>query len=367
MAKYIEVIEWFDPTGKEMVHKFEGGGEIKIGAQLVVQENQWAIFFRDGRALDVFTAGRHTITTLNIPLLSKLINLPFGGTSPFRADVYFVNRKVFTDMKWGTKEPVLFRDEEFQMIRLRAFGKYATKVEDPQLFINTFVGSQGIQTSEEVENYTKDIIVARLNDILGENLKSVLDLPKYYDEISEGLKARVRDDFAKYGLSLVDFFINAITPPEEVQKVIDERSGMAAIGNMGSYVQFKAAKSMEEAAKNPEGGAATGVGFGVGAGMGMMMPQMIQGAMKAEDKHQASPIIVCPSCNSQNPDGAKFCSNCGSSLSPSTCPFCGAKNPPSAKFCIACGKNIGSVKCPKCNAENPPGTKFCCQCGSPVS
>lgn len=369
MAKYIEVIEWFDPTGKEMVHKFEAGGEIKIGAQLVVQESQWAVFFRDGKALDVFGPGRHTLTTLNIPLLNQIINLPFGGTSPFRADVYYVNRKVFTDMKWGTKEPVLFRDSEFQMIRLRAFGKYATKVESPQLFINNFVGSQGIQDSDGVEAYTKDMIVARLNDVLGENLKTVLDLAKHYDEISEALKARVKDDFAKYGLELVDFFISAITPPEEVQKVIDERSGMAAIGNMGSYVQFKAAKSMEEAAKNPSGGgAATGVGFGVGAGMGMMMPGMIQGAMNQQ--HQQSggggtpASVVCPQCNTQNPEGAKFCASCGASLAQIVCPFCQAKNPAGAKFCISCGKNIASVVCPKCKANNTAGTKFCSQCGT---
>ena len=143
MAQYIEVIEWLDDTGKEMVHRFEMGGEIKVGAQLVVQETQWAVFFRDGKALDVFGPGRHTLTTLNVPLLSKFINMPFGGTSPFRADVYYVNRKVFTDMKWGTKEPVLFRDAEFAMIRLRAFGKYAVKVADPQLFIATYVGSAG--------------------------------------------------------------------------------------------------------------------------------------------------------------------------------------------------------------------------------
>jgi membrane protease subunit (stomatin/prohibitin family) len=381
MAQYIDVIEWLDDTGKEMVHRFEMGGEIKIGAQLVVQESQWAIFFRDGKALDVFEPGRHTLTTMNIPILSKLINLPFGGTSPFRADVYYVNRKVFTDMKWGTKEPVLFRDTEFAMVRLRAFGKYATKVSDPQLFINTFVGSQGVQSSDGVESYTKDMIVARLNDVLGENLKSILDLPKYYDELSEALKARVHDDFKKYGLDLVDFFIGAITPPDEVQKVIDERSGMAAVGNMGAYMQFKAAKSMEEAAKNPSGGgAAAGMGLGVGAGMGMMIPGMIAQSMQQAGAAAASgagagtaanTALICQACGKPNTAGAKFCDNCGKTLSAPgvTCPNCKSVNPVSAKFCNSCGKTLGgplTVTCPGCQTENLAGAKFCNSCGKPL-
>ena len=370
MAKLLEVIEWLDDSGQEMVHRYEMGGEIKIGAQLVVQESQWAVFFRDGKALDVFGPGRHTLTTMNVPLLSKLINLPFDGTSPFRADVYYVARKVFTDMKWGTKEPILFRDSEFAMVRLRAFGKFATKVADPQLFINTFVGSRGVQTADGVETYVKDIIVARLSDVLGENLKSVLDLAKLYDELAEALKARSKEDFAKYGLDLVDLFIGAITPPEEVQKVIDERSGMAAVGNMGAYMQFKAAKSMEEAAKNPSGnGASAGMGLGVGAGMGMMIPGMIGQAMQNAGAAAAA-MVACPACNAQNPAAAKFCQACGKPVAPpsAACPSCGTANPAAAKFCLNCGKPMaaGAVACSKCKADNPPGAKFCGSCGNPL-
>jgi len=381
MAQYIDVIEWLDDTGKEMVHRFEMGGEIKVGAQLVVQETQWAVFFRDGKALDVFGPGRHTLTTLNVPILSKFINMPFGGTSPFRADVYYVNRKVFTDMKWGTKEPVLFRDSEFSMIRLRAFGKYAVKVADPQLFIATFVGSAGVQDSDGVESYTKDMIVARLNDVLGENMKTILDLAKVYDELSEALKARVKDDFKKYGLELVDFLIGAITPPEEVQKVIDERSGMAAVGNMNAYMQFKAAKSMEEAAKNTSGGAGGGMSMGMGAGMGMMIPGMVGQAMAQAQQaaaQQAPPAataagstqILCAACGRPNAPGAKFCDTCGKpmQLTGPLCPACKATNVPGAKFCNTCGKPMTptTVTCPSCNTENLAGAKFCSACGKPI-
>jgi membrane protease subunit (stomatin/prohibitin family) len=373
MTKYIEVIEWLDETGTEMVHRFEMGGEIKVGAQLVVQESQWAVFFRDGKALDVFGPGRHTLTTMNVPILAKLVNMPFGGTSPFRADVYYINRKVFTDMKWGTKEPVLFRDTEFAMVRLRAFGKFATKVVEPQLFINTFVGSKGVETADQVESYVKDIIVARLSDVLGENLKSVLDLARLYDELAEALKARTREDFAKYGLELVDLFIGAITPPEEVQKVIDERSGMAAVGNMGAYMQFKAAKAMEEAASNPNGGgAAAGMGLGMGAGMGMMVPGMLAQSMAQAGAGAAASgaaaQAACPACHAGNPPAAKFCQACGKPMAPpqAACPACSVPNPQGAKFCMSCGKPMaaGPAKCPKCNADNPSGAKFCGGCGN---
>jgi len=281
----MDVIQYQDPTGSTMVARWprEGTAAIRLGSQLIVEESQQAVFFRDGKALDTFLPGRHTLATQNVPILASLFGIPFGGTSPFQAAVYFVSTKTFLDLKWGTKEPVIFRDKELAMVRLRAFGKFAVRVTNAQVFVNSVVGTRGIYGTEGVEDYFRDVIVARLTDVLGENLTSVFDLPKLYDELALGLKARVADDFNKYGIELVDLYLGAITPPEEVQKLIDERSGMGAIGDMNAYMKFKTARAIGDAAAQPGGGAGgtvgAGLGIGMGAGLGAMLPGMMRDAM----------------------------------------------------------------------------------------
>ncbi len=292
---------------------------------------------------------------------------PFGFKSPFQAEVYYVSRRVFTNQKWGTREPVVFRDTEFKMVRLRAFGIFSMRIIEPQLFVNTIVGTQHRYTTGDVEGFLRDIIVSRLNDVLGETLKTLLDLPRYYDELGVALKTRVKDDFDRYGLELVDFYINSITPPEDVQKIIDERSGMAAVGDMNQYMRYKAARAVGDAAKQEGGSAGEGMGLGMGAGLGMMLPGMVAQAMQGAQQTQGAGMIVCPSCKAQIPAGSQFCSACGAKLqSTVACPKCSTQVPAGSKFCSSCGTSLVANTCSKCGTALAAGAKFCANCGEPA-
>jgi membrane protease subunit (stomatin/prohibitin family) len=293
MAIRLEVIQFFDQENISLVQRIppEGSTDIKIGAQLIVQENQEAVFFRGGKALDVFGPGRHTLVTANVPILTRLLTIPWEQ-SPFQAQVYFIGKQTFLDQKWGTMEPISYRDTDFGMVRLRGFGKYSFRVKDSSLLVNTLVGTQGKYTTDAATSFFRDLIVSRLADILGSLKSGILDLPGRYDELAGQTKTKVADEFGKYGLELVDFFINAITPPEEVQKAIDARSSMGAVGDLNAFLKFQAANSMAKMAEQSAAGGGLGqgaLGMGMGAGFGMMMPGMIQQAMAGTGPSVAGP------------------------------------------------------------------------------
>jgi len=234
-----------------MVHRIPeaGSGEIKYGAQLTVRESQAGVFFYKGKAVEAFPAGRHTLKTANIPILTKIASLPWGLTSPLRAEVYFVNLKTFTNLKWGTRDPVAFKDKELGLIRLRAFGVFNLQVVQPVLFINRLVGTQGMFTTFEIEEYLNLVIVSRFNDLMGETIDSILNLPSKYDELSQNLSKRLQDDFGHFGISLTHLYINSITPPPEVQKAIDDKSRLGLFEDMNKLLQMKAAWPLKKPPK----------------------------------------------------------------------------------------------------------------------
>jgi len=363
----LEVLEWFDETGRELLHRLpeHGSGEIKFGAQLTVRESQAAVLFYKGRAGDAFGPGRHTLKTGNIPLITKILSAPWGMTSPLRAEVYFVNLKVFPNLKWGTRDPVAFRDSELGLVRLRAHGVFNIRVVQPVLFINTLAGTMGKYTTGQVEEYLRRVIVSRLNDFLGETLDTLFDLPGRFDELATGLKERLAKDFSRFGLGLDELYITSITPPEDVQSAIDDRSRLSVIKDMDKFVRMKAGMAMEKASE--AGGEA---GAGLGLGMGMMMPGMFAGTPGAgQAAVSAEPAKnKCVDCGNMIPADARFCPFCGhQQLILMQCANCGKNLTPGARFCSRCGHPTSErpavIICPHCNNENLPDAKFCNNCG----
>jgi membrane protease subunit (stomatin/prohibitin family) len=362
---FLENLEWFDETGKELLHRLpeHGSGDIKFGAQLTVRESQAAVLFYKGRAGDAFGPGRHTLKTGNIPIITKILSVPWGMTSPLRAEVYFVNLKVFTNLKWGTRDPVAFRDKELGLVRLRAHGVFNIRVVQPVLFINTLAGTMGKYSTEQIEEYLRRVIVSRLNDLLGEYLQTLFDLPGSFDEIASELGVRLIKDFSRFGLALDGLYISSITPPEDVQSAIDDRSRLSVIQDIDKFVRMKAGMAMEKAAL-----AQGEAGAGVGLGLGMMMPGMFAGASSQASQPAKNTSMQCPDCENMIPENARFCPLCGhQQVVLMQCVHCGKNLTPGAKFCSRCGLEVNGKPvnriCAECKTENLPDAVFCSKCG----
>ena len=298
-TELIDIVEWLDATGDTMVYRFERHeNEIKNGAQLIVRPGQAAVFVDQGQIADVFGPGRYELKTENLPLLSTLRGWKYGFDSPFKAEVYFVSTKVFTDLKWGTKNPIMLRDPEFGPVRLRAFGTYAVKVGEPGKFIAQIVGTNGVFSTDGISDQIRNFIVSRFTEALGEGKIPALDLAANFSELGSAVRTVIGPEVGEYGLEITTFLVENISLPEEVEKALDKRTSMGVIGNLNAYTQFQAANAMEAAADNPGGGAADGMGLG----MGFAMAQQMANAMGQNASAGGAPAGGPPPL----PGGAQF-------------------------------------------------------------
>ena len=305
MARIFDVIEYPNEMRDEIVHRFPeaGIGDYRIGSQVIVRESQAAVFFRDGNALDVFRAGRHTITTANIPLLINLIGKAFNDRTPFPAEVYFVSMKEFANEKWGTPQPIIVRNPGMGLgvALLQGFGTYSFQVKDPQQFVTQIVGTQGAYRSTDIEERLKTILLSKLQDVLGETTaaNSVVQLIGLTEEVGAAVRAKAQDDFESIGIQLKSFYIGNLKPSS---KSAQELRDMGML-DMATYTQLQAADAMRDAAQNPSGGAGLTAGIGAGMGIGNLMQQATSGAMQKQQsqdgggsaKSAGIPDVMTPS------------------------------------------------------------------------
>ncbi len=365
--QFIEVIEWLDESKDTLLYRFPvAGQEIKNGAQLIVRESQAAVFVFEGQIGDVFTPGRYTIDGGNTPILSKLGAWKYGFNSPMKSEVYFVNTKQFTDMKWGTSNPIMLRDNDFGIVRLRAFGAYSLRVADPGEFIKEVAGTNAHFQTEDIDGQLKRGIVTEFSDALGELKIPALDLAAQYKEIGEAIRVKINEDFKAYGLEVTKFYVENVSLPPEVEAAMDKRSSMGALGDAQKYMQFQAADALRDAAQNEGGGAGLGAGLGAGFAVGGQMANAFGTGPQSGGGGGQAPSVPCPACGKQNTAGIKFCSDCGGKMEVSKVPCvkCGAELREGAKFCSECGSTQEKAKCANCQYELNPGAKFCPECGT---
>ncbi|MFD2419200.1 SPFH domain-containing protein [Amycolatopsis pigmentata] len=270
-GELIDIIEWLDSSRDTIVWRFpRHENEIKMGAKLIVRESQGAVFVNEGRIADAYAPGTYTLQTQNMPILSTLKGWKYGFESPFKAEVYFVNTRQFTDLKWGTQNPIPMRDPEFGMVRLRAFGAYSMRVADPQALLRELVGTDPEFRTEEVSEYLRQVIVGKLATALAAAGIPVLDLAARQGEIGDRLVGVLNQELTGLGIQVAKFVIENISLPPEVEAALDKRTQMGIIGDLGQYTRFQTANAIGDAANNP-GGAGEGLGLGFGVAMGQQM------------------------------------------------------------------------------------------------
>ena len=367
----LSVIEWTDDSKDIIVYRYPvtRREEIMNSSTLIVRESQCAIFVHKGEVCDVFGPGTYKLTTENIPFLTKLLSLPTGFDSRIKAEVYFINTKQFLGQKWGTQNSIMLRDAVFGTIRLRGFGTFSFKVDDPKVFMKECFGTNETYRVEDVAVQCKSILLENITDAIGESNTSALDLASNYKEISSKIIEVTKPEFLRLGLKLCKVVIENLSLPEEVEKMLDERSKVGIMEDKaGTYAQLQAAQAMRDAAKNPSGGnlAGLGVGLGAGANIGRMFGESFSNAQNNNDVNLADKVN-CVKCGAPISKKVKFCPECGASQN-SVCPKCGEPVSKNAKFCANCGENLAKEKvCPKCGKACKPNAKFCPECGENLS
>ncbi len=290
-GEFVDVIEWLDDSSDTMVYRFERyGNEIKYGAMMTVRESQVAVLVNEGRVADLYEPGLYQLETKNMPILTTLENWPQGFNSPFKAEVYFFNTRRFTDLKWGTKNPLMLRDKEFGAVRLRAFGTYSVRIKEPIVFIKEIVGTDSHFRTDEITEQLRNLILSRFASILGESDIPVLDLAANYDELGDFISTRIQPEFREYGLELIKILVENISLPPNVEEVLDKRTSMGILGNLHDYTSFQAAEAMKTAAENPAGGASEGIGMG----MGFAIAQKMGETLSSTDSNSAQKSVAPP-------------------------------------------------------------------------
>lgn len=338
--------------------------EIMNSSTVIVRPAQVAVFVHKGEICDIFGAGTYKLASENIPFLTKILSLPTGFDSPIKAEVYFINMKQFTGLKWGTQNPIMMRDADFGNIRLRGFGIYSFKVDDPRKFMTEMSGVVNSYSVSNVAEQMKPTIVSAITDAIAESEISALDLAKSYKEFAQTVLEHGKKDFENFGLELSSLVIENLSLPEEVEKALDERTKLGVIEDkMGTYTQYQAAQALRDAAQNQSGGnfAAMGVGLGAGASIGGVFGN----ALATENTPKQTATSVCDKCGAKIKKAAKFCPECGQKQGFS-CPKCNAIIDKNAKFCPECGASTKKV-CEKCGEQLGNGLKFCPNCGNKIN
>lgn len=332
-GQFIDVIEYTDENSKTIVKKYiriKDDDEIKWGAKLIVRESQVAVFVKEGKFTDILGAGTHTLSTDNLPIISKVMSVPYALNSPIKADIYFVSIKQFINQTWGTKNPIIMRDKEFDMIRIRGFGNYSFRIIDVKKFMEEVYGTQRKTETKDIVEYLTSFIVEGFSITMGKSNISILDLPTKYREIGENTRKEANEKAKNIGIEFSNIIIENISLPEEVEKIIDEKSSIGIVkNNFQEYSKYQTVQAMRDAAKQENGLA--------GLGAGLAFSNEIASNMQ-NNKIDSLNKVRCQKCNTLNSENAKYCSNCGGKINNERhCVKCDAKLDENAKFCSECG------------------------------